>query len=68
MSSKERQCRLEFRVFILRLPSSSARSCGGWIRFTRRVDDLVEERFAEELDFGQSDAPRKRGRPRKNPR
>jgi hypothetical protein len=31
------------------------------------VDDLVEERFAEELDFGQSDAPRKRGRPRKNP-
>ena len=31
------------------------------------VDDLVEERFAEELDFGQSDAPKKRGRPRKNP-
>jgi hypothetical protein len=31
------------------------------------VDDLVEERFAEELDFGSSDAPRKRGRPRKNP-
>ncbi|MCX5744057.1 MAG: hypothetical protein NT062_16330 [Proteobacteria bacterium] len=33
------------------------------------VDDLVEERFAEELDFGGngSDAPRKRGRPRKNP-
>ena len=32
------------------------------------VDDLVEERFAEELDFGQSEQPRRRGRPRKNPR
>ncbi len=32
------------------------------------VDDMVEERFAEDGDFGQSDAPRKRGRPRKNPR
>ena len=32
------------------------------------VDDLVEERFAEELEFASSDAPRKRGRPRKNPR
>jgi hypothetical protein len=32
------------------------------------VDDLVEERFAEDLDFAPSDAPRKRGRPRKNPR
>ena len=32
------------------------------------VDDLVEERFAVELDFGGgNDAPRKRGRPRKNP-
>lgn len=33
------------------------------------VDDMVEERFAEELDFGGGDgAPkRKRGRPRKNP-
>jgi hypothetical protein len=32
------------------------------------VDDMVEERFSEDLDFGQSsDAPRKRGRPRKNP-
>ena len=31
------------------------------------VDDLVEERFAEELEFGNSEAPRKRGRPRKNP-
>ena len=32
------------------------------------VDDLVEERFAEELDFGNSsDKPRRRGRPRKNP-
>ena len=31
------------------------------------VDDLVEERFAQELDFGNSDAPRRRGRPRKNP-
>ena len=31
------------------------------------VDDLVEERFAVELDFGGgNDAPRKRGRPRKN--
>ena len=31
------------------------------------VDDMVEERFAEELDFGGDDAPRrKRGRPRKN--
>ena len=32
------------------------------------VDDMVEERFAEELDFGQSDQPRRRGRPRKHPR
>ena len=33
------------------------------------VDDLMEERFAEELDFGGGgDAPRRRGRPRKNPR
>ncbi len=32
------------------------------------VDDMVEERFAEELDFGGgSDQPRRRGRPRKNP-
>ena len=31
------------------------------------VDDLVEERFAEELDFGNGDAQRKRGRPRKHP-
>jgi len=32
------------------------------------VSDMVEERFSEELDFGGSgDAPRKRGRPRKNP-
>jgi hypothetical protein len=31
------------------------------------VDDLVEERFAEELDFGSGDKPRTRGRPRKNP-
>jgi hypothetical protein len=31
------------------------------------VDDIMEERFAEELDFGGDDAPRrKRGRPRKN--
>lgn len=30
------------------------------------VSDMVEERFAEELDFGGSgEAPRKRGRPRK---
>jgi hypothetical protein len=33
------------------------------------VDDLVEERFAEDMDYGgSSDAPRKRGRPRKHPR
>jgi hypothetical protein len=32
------------------------------------VDDLVEERFAEDLDFGHSDQPRRRGRPRKHPR
>ena len=33
------------------------------------VDDLMEERFAEELDFGGGgDAPKRRGRPRKNPR
>ena len=33
------------------------------------VADMVEERFAEELDFGGTgDAPRKRGRPRKHPR
>jgi len=32
------------------------------------VDDLMEERFSEELDFGGGDAPRRRGRPRKNPR
>jgi hypothetical protein len=31
------------------------------------VDDIMEERFAEELDFGGDDAPRrKRGRPRKS--
>jgi hypothetical protein len=29
------------------------------------VSDMVEERFAEELDFGGGEAPRKRGRPRK---
>jgi hypothetical protein len=30
------------------------------------VDDMMEERFAEELDFGGGDQPRrKRGRPRK---
>jgi hypothetical protein len=32
------------------------------------VDDLMEERFATELDFGGGEAPRRRGRPRKNPR
>lgn len=32
------------------------------------VDELVEERFAEDLDFGQSEQPRRRGRPRKHPR
>ena len=30
------------------------------------VDDLVEERFAEDGDFGQSEQPRRRGRPRKH--
>jgi hypothetical protein len=30
------------------------------------VDDMMEERFAEELDFSGGEAPRrKRGRPRK---
>ncbi|HVK76455.1 MAG TPA: hypothetical protein VM734_24185 [Kofleriaceae bacterium] len=33
------------------------------------VSDMVEERFSEELDFGNGDgAPRRRGRPRKHPR
>lgn len=33
------------------------------------VADMVEERFSEELEFGGSgEAPRRRGRPRKNPR
>jgi hypothetical protein len=32
------------------------------------VDDMVEERFAEDLDFGGSEQPRRRGRPRKHPR
>lgn len=33
------------------------------------VDDMVEERFSEDTDFGaNSDAPKKRGRPRKNAR
>jgi hypothetical protein len=33
------------------------------------ITDMVEERFSEELDFGGgSDGPKKRGRPRKNPR
>jgi hypothetical protein len=33
------------------------------------VDDLVEERFAEDLEMGGGgDQPRRRGRPRKNPR
>lgn len=33
------------------------------------VDDLVEERFSEDLEFGgNGEAPRKRGRPRKNPK
>ena len=33
------------------------------------VDDMMEERFAVELNFGGADgeAPRKRGRPRKYP-
>lgn len=33
------------------------------------VADMVEERFSEELELGGSgEAPRRRGRPRKNPR
>lgn len=32
------------------------------------VDDLVEERFADDLDFAPAEAPRKRGRPPKHPR
>ena len=33
------------------------------------VDDLVEERFSVDLEFGGgNEAPRKRGRPRKNPK
>ena len=32
------------------------------------VDDMVEERFSDDLDFERSDAPRRRGRPRKTPR
>ena len=33
------------------------------------VSDMVEERFSDDLDFGNSggEAPRRRGRPRKNP-
>ncbi|MCE9576659.1 MAG: hypothetical protein K8W52_26165 [Deltaproteobacteria bacterium] len=31
------------------------------------VDDMLEERFSDDLDFERSDAPKKRGRPRKNP-
>jgi hypothetical protein len=31
------------------------------------VDDLVEERFSDDLDFAPSEAPKKRGRPRKYP-
>jgi hypothetical protein len=32
------------------------------------VDDMMEERFSEELNFGDpgESAPRRRGRPRKN--
>jgi hypothetical protein len=32
------------------------------------VDDMLEERFSDDLDFERQDAPRKRGRPRKYPR
>jgi hypothetical protein len=33
------------------------------------VDGLVEERFADDLEMGgNGEAPRKRGRPRKNPK
>jgi len=30
------------------------------------VDDMVEERFSDDLDFERSETPRRRGRPRKN--
>ncbi len=30
------------------------------------VDDMLEERFSDDLDFERSEAPRRRGRPRKN--
>lgn len=30
------------------------------------VDDMLEERFAEELDFEPDTRPRRRGRPKKN--
>lgn len=30
------------------------------------VDDLVEERFADDSEFGGGEQPRRRGRPRKN--
>jgi hypothetical protein len=32
------------------------------------VDDLMEERFADDADFARSETPRRRGRPRKHPR
>ena len=32
------------------------------------VDDMLEERFAEDSERSGGDAPRKRGRPRKYPR
>ena len=32
------------------------------------VDDLIEERFAEDLEMSNGDQPRRRGRPRKHPR
>jgi hypothetical protein len=56
--------------------ASSPRIYGSYAEFERdelrkldslhtSVSDMVEERFAEELDFGGGEAPRKRGRPRK---
>ena len=32
------------------------------------VDDMLQERFSDDSETSDSDAPRKRGRPRKYPR
>ena len=68
MSSKEHKCRQEFRVIYTSFAEFEREELRRLDSTSHSVDDLVEERFAEELDFGQSDQPRRRGRPRKNPR